>query len=85
MNCVYILFSETIQQHYCGQTNDLVYRLQQHNSGKTLTNMHGIPWILIGYIIRPSRSDAMILERQIKKRGIKRWLEKHEKDLIKNR
>ena len=84
MICVYILFSENIQQYYCGQTNNIAYRLQQHNSGETLSNKHGIPWILIGYVEKASRSEAMILERQVKKRGIKRWLEDHKNELIKN-
>src|SRR5882672_7262013 len=79
---VYILFSESIQQYYCGQTNNINFRLQQHNSAETLSNKHGIPWELVGYIITKTRSEAMLLEKQIKKRGIKRWLEQHKNDLI---
>ena len=81
---VYILFSENIQQYYCGQTNSVAYRLQQHNSGETLSNKHGIPWILIGYIEKVTRSEAIVLERRIKKRGISRWLKEHSNELIKN-
>jgi len=79
---VYILYSETIQKYYCGQTNNLVQRLHEHNSGFTLSNKHGLPWILIGFINSETRSDALILEKKIKKRGIKRWLENNQHRLI---
>ncbi len=80
---VYILFSKSLQQYYCGQTNKLEYRIQQHNSAQTVSNKHGIPWTLIGYIVKVNRAEAMKLERQIKKRGIRRWLEEHSHELIK--
>ncbi|TMI71142.1 MAG: GIY-YIG nuclease family protein [Bacteroidetes bacterium] len=80
---VYFLFSENLQQFYCGQTDNVEYRIEQHNSGETVSNKHGIPWILIGYIVKETRSEAMILERQVKKRGIRRWLEKNHSLLIK--
>ena len=83
MYYVYILYSEKILQFYCGQTNNINFRLQQHNSGETKSNKHGIPWVLIGYIEFKTRSEAMKMERQIKRRGIKRWLQEHENDLIK--
>ena len=80
---VYIIFSERIRQFYCGQTNNILFRIQQHNLAETLSNKHGIPWILIGYLRVQTRSDAMKLEKQIKKRGIKRWLDEHKEKLIK--
>jgi hypothetical protein len=46
--------------------------LKQHNKGETFSNKHGIPWALIGYLKVSTRSGSMILERKIKKRGIKR-------------
>jgi len=81
---VYIIYSESIQQFYCGQTKNIVYRIQQHNAAETLSNKHGMPWILIGYIIVETRPQAMKLEKQIKKRGIGRWLQQHREELIKN-
>ena len=83
MFCVYIIFSESIQQFYCGQTHDIVFRFQQHNAGETVSNKHGIPWTLVGYVKVETRSEAMILEKQIKKRGIARWLEEHKGELHK--
>ena len=81
---VYIIFSESIQQFYCGQTNNILFRIQQHNLGETVSNKHGIPWILIGYIKVETRSDAMKLERQIKKREIGRWIQDHKEKLLKD-
>ena len=82
MYCVYILYSATIEQYYCGQTKNLSVRLVNHNFGNTLSNKHGIPWILIGFINCETRSQAMTLEKKIKKRGIKRWLETNRHEII---
>ena len=81
MFCVYILFSETIQEYYCGQTSNLSQRLVQHNAGETSSNKRGIPWNLVGYLELETRAESMMLERKIKKRGIKRWLQIHQEKL----
>lgn len=75
MFCVYILFSELIQEYYCGQTKDIKDRLKRHNSGETQSIKHGIPWKLIGFIVFDKRAMAVRLEKSIKKRGIGRWLD----------
>jgi putative endonuclease len=77
MYFVYILYSESIKEFYCGQTNSIASRMARHNSGETPRIKHGAPWKLAGYVNLPSRSEAMKLEKQIKARGIKRWLEKY--------
>jgi putative endonuclease len=82
MYFVYILYSAKLAQFYCGQSNNIDFRLKQHNNGETSSNKHGIPWELIGYLKVSTRSEAMILERKIKKRGIKRWLDEHSKALF---
>ena len=79
---VYILYSEGINQFYCGQTDNIDWRLEQHNHGDTKSNKHGAPWTLVGYIIKETRSEAMILEKQIKKRGIERWLDGNHTSLV---
>ena len=60
----------------------MVFRLQQHNAGDTVSNKHGAPWELIGYLVMGSRSAAVIKEKQIKKRGISRWLNEHKDEMI---
>ncbi|MCB9045380.1 MAG: GIY-YIG nuclease family protein [Chitinophagales bacterium] len=72
---VYILFSRSLQKYYAGISDDVQKRLREHNAGKGKFTSKGIPWDLITTIKCLSRSEAMLLEKKIKKRGIKRYLE----------
>ncbi|WP_082830752.1 GIY-YIG nuclease family protein [Cochleicola gelatinilyticus] len=72
---VYILYSSSISQYYCGETSNIEDRLLRHNGGRSKSTKRGIPWVLIRTIDCIDRSDARILESRIKKRGISRWLE----------
>jgi putative endonuclease len=71
---VYILYSDSCGKFYSGQTQDLNNRLHEHNSGETPSIKHGRPWRLVFSIIVATRSEAIILESKIKKRGAKRFL-----------
>ncbi len=75
MYTVYILFSEKINKYYIGQTKDLENRLKEHNNGETNFMRGGKPWILVWSIIVASRVEAVQLEKKIKSRGAKRYLE----------
>ena len=80
---VYILQSESSDRFYCGQTTDLQVRLSQHNDpnndlSKTTKRFKG-PWKLIWSRTVGSGSEAVRLERQIKKRGIGRFLQNNKK------
>ena len=75
---VYILRSETTGRYYCGQTDNVEKRLQQHNDPQntftqTTTRFTG-PWRLVYRTNCQSRTEAIRLERRIKKRGIGRFL-----------
>ena len=72
---VYILYSETILRYYVGQTADIETRLVRHNKGYVQSTKRGLPWKLVYKIEVHSRSEAIILERKIKKRGAKRYLD----------
>ena len=79
MYWVYIIQSEKTGRFYCGQTNNLAKRLSQHNDRtnsftKTTYRDKG-PWRLVSKIECSSRGEALKLERKIKKRGIKRYLQ----------
>tara|TARA_R110002124_G_scaffold107047_2_gene259269 strand:- start:3181 stop:3420 length:240 start_codon:yes stop_codon:yes gene_type:complete len=74
---VYILFSETRSRYYVGQTADIIKRLERHNQGRVKSTRLGIPWKLVLQLIVETRSEAMILERKVKKRGAKRYLDNH--------
>ncbi len=63
---VYILYSSKIDKFYVSSTNDLVRRLQQHNTGQSTYTSTGIPWILLWANAKPTRHDAEILEQKLK-------------------
>ena len=75
----YILQSETTGRYYCGSTGDLNRRVKQHNDpeyhGSMTTKRFKGPWKITWFKEFPSRSEAMFLEKKIKKRGIKRYLD----------
>jgi putative endonuclease len=72
---VYILYSEKRSRYYVGQSSDVNKRLERHNQGIVLSTKSGTPWKLVLQIEVLSRSEAMILERKIKKRGAKRFID----------
>jgi putative endonuclease len=71
---VYILQSEGTSKYYCGQTDNLELRLARHNNSEVKSTKHGIPWIIIRSIEVDTRAQSMKLEKEIKGRGISRWL-----------
>jgi len=76
----YILRSKSIGKYYCGSTGDLENRVRQHNdsgyrASKTTDKIPG-PWELMWSQEFLTRSEAMSLEKKIKKRGIVRFLGK---------
>ena len=74
MYCTYILHSKKIDKFYTGHTNNIQRRLVEHNRGKTSFMEKGKPWILLYCKEFQNRSEAMILEKTIKKRGAARFL-----------
>jgi putative endonuclease len=75
---VYILYSPTAGRYYCGFTDNVERRVAQHNdpdyrSTRTTKVFKG-PWEVSWTREMPSRAEAMKLEKQIKKRGIGRYL-----------
>lgn len=72
---VYILWSKPLKQFYVGQTKVLEKRLDRHNSGRVSSTKRGMPWQLIHTEKVKDRSEAMLLERKIKRRGAGRFLE----------
>ena len=74
MFVTYIIYSSKIKKYYTGQTTDLDRRLVEHNRGKTSFSASGLPWKLIYFKYFESRSEAIIHESFIKKRGAARFL-----------
>jgi len=63
---VYINYSEAFDKYYIGQTENFDSRLQLHNSGLVKSTKPYLPWINVLQIIKPTRSEAMILEKKLK-------------------
>jgi putative endonuclease len=72
---VYILFSEQRGRYYVGQTASIIERLKRHNQGRVSSTKTGIPWKVVLQIEVLDRSESLILERRIKKRGAKRYID----------
>ena len=71
---VYILYSEKINSFYKGQTSNLTERLYRHNNRYEKATKAGAPWKLIWSSEKPSRSEALSLERKLKNLSVKRTL-----------
>ena len=63
---VYILYSETKDQYYVGQTSDIASRLSKHNKGYVRSTKSGRPWKCVLIEKYPSRSEACKRENEIK-------------------
>ena len=69
---VYILYSEKLDKYYKGQTSNLKSRLERHNRGLETYTKKGTPWILVGFLTKSERSEAIILEKKLKNLNRKR-------------
>jgi putative endonuclease len=65
--CVYVLKSKSTGSLYIGQTNNLVRRLEDHNSGKSIYTRNKGHWELLGKFSCLDRSESIRLETKLKK------------------
>ncbi len=76
---VYVLQSQSTDRYYCGYSDNVDRRVKQHNDPEykltRTTKVWKGPWELIWTQECVSRSEAVVLERKIKKRGIGRYLQ----------
>ena len=63
---VYILYTEKHNKYYVGHTDNLERRLNEHNSGMNQSTKAYVPWKLLGYVEKASRTDAYQLEMKLK-------------------
>ena len=76
VNYVYILFSESINQFYIGETVDINERIKGHNSGfykKAFTSKVN-DWILFLKIVCKDRVQARKIETHIKSMKSKKYI-----------
>ena len=73
---VYILHSQSADKFYVGQTENVENRLSSHNelSENSFTSKYR-PWAVKRVIEVKTRSEAMILERYIKKRKSRKYIQ----------
>ena len=75
---IYILYSETSDLYYVGYTKSFEQRLYQHNQSghNTFTSKHR-PWVLKAvYQCGESESEAVWIERFIKKQKSRKFIER---------
>ena len=72
---VYIIYSESADVFYKGQTDDLSGRIIRHNNRWEKATRHGAPWKLVWRMEKPDRSSAMDLEKKLKHLTRKRLTE----------
>lgn len=67
--CVYILYSQKLDRHYVGTTDNLDRRLTEHNSDfyQDSFTSKGIPWELFFVLERLTSCQAYQIEKHIKK------------------
>jgi len=71
----YILYSRTIDKFYVGYSNDLVLRLERHNSGWGKYSSRGIPWQLVYSESYSTKTAAIKRENEIKKKKSRKYIE----------
>jgi len=77
---VYILYSREFDKYYIGQTQDVSVRLERHNRKMEKATAPYVPWELAGVLEKPTRSEAMVLEKKLKnlnRERLKAFLEKY--------
>jgi len=70
---VYILLLSN-NTYYTGMTNNLKRRMEEHNTGKSISTRNYLPAKLIYYTTLTDRKQARWLEKKIKNRGAARYL-----------
>ena len=77
---VYILYSESLDRYYKGQTKDLYDRIHRHNNKQEKATKDGVPWTLVWSTKKKSRSAAVLLERKLKnlsKERLRKFIDKY--------
>ena len=76
MDCVYILHSQKLNRIYTGFTTDFETRLEYHkNAASHKFTSNAIDWNLFLIIHCESKSQALLIEKHIKKMKSKTYIE----------
>ena len=66
MYYTYVLLSRKTRRRYTGSCQDLIDRLQYHNSGHVKSTRHGLPWQLVYAEEHATRAEAVLREQYFK-------------------
>ena len=73
---VYIIYSSRIDRYYVGFTENLITRLERHNSGWGKYTERGIPWVMVHSEKYLTKTEALKREHEIKKSKSRKYIEK---------
>ena len=71
---VYVLISQKDDSWYIGFTSNLETRINQHNSGKTITTSRKMPWKILYFEVAFNKEDAIAREKYLKSGMGRRYL-----------
>jgi len=80
MYYVYVLKSVNGNFHYIGHSEDISFRLKQHNAGKVRTSKAHRPYTLIYFEEYQTKSEAQKREYYLKRGKGNIWLREHLKE-----
>jgi len=72
---VYILYSIKTDKYYIGSSSNIENRLIKHNLGGTTSTRPGRPWKIVYKETLNSKREALIREKQIKKKKSRKYIE----------
>lgn len=81
MYYAYVLKSVNHDFYYKGHCENLDERLRQHNSGRTKSIKHYIPFVIIYFEMFQTREEAIARERYFKSASGRRFLAKKVKEM----
>lgn len=74
---IYILFSQSINRFYIGYSGDVTKRVKQHNENTSdKYTGRAKDWVIKAVFKTPTKSDAIVLERFLKKQKSSVFIEK---------
>ena len=72
MYYVYLIRSLEDKNYYIGQTNNVMKRFKEYNSGKVRATRYRTPFKLLGYEMYKMRNEVRYKEYTLKKHGDKK-------------
>ena len=79
---VYVLVSKVDNKFYTGYTQNLIQRLDDHNSGKVISTRQRKPFDLIYYEACLNQQDALHREKYLKSTYGKRYIRNRLKNFL---